>query len=68
MDDVPESEITAAERRPADHSHAGVSPHDGTLAGHLREVHRVDVPDGMSAATQEGLHDRVHAERHAADR
>ena len=67
MDEVPEAQIEAAERRPADHSHAGVDPAEGGLADHLRSAHGVEVPAGMSAATQEGLHDRVHAERHAAD-
>ena len=69
MEEVPEENIREAEadRRRQGHDHEGVSSVDGTLALHLRRVHHLDVPAGMSPATQTGLHDRVHDETAAAD-
>ena len=68
MDDLPEEEIEQAEDDPATgHSHAGVLPEDGTLAGHLVDVHGLDADPGLSPTTLEGLHDRLHHTSKAAD-
>ena len=50
-----------------DHGHAGVTALDGTLADHLRTVHDLDADPSLSAATQEGLHDRLHGQSKSAD-
>ncbi|HSH60105.1 MAG TPA: hypothetical protein VK988_10775 [Acidimicrobiales bacterium] len=69
VDEVPEEEIEAAERTGASsgHDHEGVTGEDGTLRQHLEDVHRLEVPPGMSASTQDGLHDRLHDDTAAAD-
>ena len=69
MEEVPEEAIEDAEGRPgvADHDHEGVSGEDGTLLDHLQQVHQLEVPSGMSASTQDGLHDRLHDDTAAAD-
>ena len=69
MEEVPEEAIEQAEgeRLPPSHEHAGISAEDGTLLGHLQHEHGLDAPPTLSPATQEGLHDRVHGERKAAD-
>ena len=64
-DELPEEEIEAAEAvsgAVGDHGHDGVAGVDGTLADHLRTVHDLDADPALSAATQEGLHDRLHGE------
>ena len=69
MVDLPEEEIEQAEARTGagDHVHGDVTPEDGTLVDHLREAHRLDVQEGLSPATSEGLHDRLHDTTKAAD-
>ncbi len=68
MDEVPEEAIEQAEATsPTDHDHEGVAGEDGSLLAHLRRAHGLDVPDGTSATTQSGLHDRLHDQRRAAD-
>ena len=69
MDEVPEEAIQAveAEGTPGGHDHTGVTGEDGTLRGHLEEIHQLDVPSGMSPSTQTGLHDRLHDESGAVD-
>jgi hypothetical protein len=64
---VPEEELETAEAIPSEHVHDGVSSNDGTLAAHLRDVHRLSLETSMSAATLNGIHDRVHEEAHAVD-
>ena len=64
---VTDEELERAEARPSEHVHEGVSPNDGTLAAHLRDVHRLSLETSMSAATLNGIHDRVHEEAHAVD-
>ena len=69
-DELPEEEIEAAEASSAavgDHSHDGVTGLDGTLADHLRTVHDLDADPALSAATQEGLHDRLHGQSKSSD-
>ena len=69
MVDVPPEEIEQAEGAggAAGHSHAGVTYEDGSLAEHLGAVHAREVDPGLGAATQEGLHDRLHSVTKAAD-
>ncbi len=69
MVDLPPDELEQAEAiQPAgDHPHEGITAEDGTLAEHLGAAHALDVEDDLSAATQEGLHDRLHRESKAAD-
>ena len=64
---VTEEELETAEAIPSEHVHEGVSPDDDTLAAHLRDVHRLSLEASMSAATLNGIHDRVHEEAHAVD-
>ena len=66
QDEIPENEIEAAESRPAAHDHGALD--DAGLVEHLRTAHRLDVPDDLSRATAEGLHDRLHDETDAAGR
>ena len=69
-EELPEAEIEAAEASPAagaDHSHDGVAGIDGTLADHLASVHGLDADPGLSAPTQEGLHDRLHGQSKSSD-
>ena len=69
-EELPEEEIEAAEESPAadvDHGHDGVTALDGTLAEHLRTVHDLDADPSLSAATQEGLHDRLHGQSKSSD-
>ncbi len=69
-DELPEDEIEAAEATSGivgDHGHDGVAGVDGTLAEHLQTVHDLDADPGLSAATQEGLHDRLHGEAKSSD-
>ncbi len=69
-DELPEDEIEAAEEVSAvvgDHSHDGVEALDGTLAEHLQTVHDLDADPALSAATQEGLHDRLHGQSKSSD-
>ena len=61
-----DEEIAAAETTAPDHHHTGPSEH-GSLARHLREDHGLDATENLSDATLEGLHDRVHHERHASE-
>ena len=68
VDEVPEENIEQAEATsPREHDHEGIAGEDGTLLLHLSATHGLDVPDGTSAATQSGLHDRLHDQRGAAD-
>ncbi len=65
-----EEEIEAAEERSAvvgDHGHDGVTGLDGTLAEHLRTMHDLEADPTLSAATQEGLHDRLHGQSKSSD-
>lgn len=64
---VTEDELEASEAIPSEHVHEGVSPDDGTLAAHLRDVHRLSLETSMSAATLNGIHDRVHEGTRAVD-
>ncbi len=69
-DELPEDEIEAAEATSAavgDHGHDGVTGIDGSLAEHLQTVHDLDADPSLSAATQEGLHDRLHGQSKSAD-
>lgn len=69
-DELPEEEIEAAEGLPeagGDHGHEAVNALDGTLADHLRTVHDLGADPGLSAATQEGLHDRLHGQSKSSD-
>lgn len=66
-DEVPESSLQAAEGRPADHDHDGVDLTDESLAEHVASAHGVDIPDGLSFSTLQGMHDRFHGEAHAID-
>ena len=69
-DELPEEDIEAAEDVAAavgDHSHDEVAGVDGTMADHLREVHDLDADPELSAATQEGLHDRLHGRSKSSD-
>ncbi|MDP8975292.1 MAG: hypothetical protein M3N28_02790 [Actinomycetota bacterium] len=69
MDEVPEEAIEDAEGTGASsgHHHEGVTGEDGTLRKHLKDMHQLEVPSGMSASTQDGLHNRLHDETAAAD-
>lgn len=58
---------TSTGRTSAGHDHEGVTGEGGTLRAHLEEVHQLEVPPGMSASTQAGLHDRVHDDTAAVD-
>ncbi|MEA2827150.1 MAG: hypothetical protein QOG43_1589 [Actinomycetota bacterium] len=69
-DELPAEEIEAAEASPVadvDHGHDRVTALDGTLADHLRTVHDLDADPSLSAATQEGLHDRLHGQSKSSD-
>jgi len=69
-DELPEEAIEAAEASPAagaDHPHDGVTGLDGTLADHLRSMHDLEADPALSAATQEGLHDRLHGQSKSSD-
>jgi hypothetical protein len=69
-DELPEEEIEAAEASPTavtDHSHDGVTGLDDTLADHLRSMHDLEADPALSAATQEGLHDRLHGQSKSSD-
>ena len=69
-DELPEDEIEAAEEVTAvvgDHAHGGIEALDGTLVEHLRTVHDLDADPALSAATQEGLHDRLHGQSKSSD-
>ncbi|MEA2972259.1 MAG: hypothetical protein QOG82_717 [Actinomycetota bacterium] len=50
-----------------DHSHDGVEALAGTLVEHLQTVHDLDADPALSAATQEGLHDRLHGQSKSSD-
>lgn len=65
--EVPEERIEAVEGAGLDHDHAGVVAEDATLHRHLEAVHGLGTPGGLSAAAQEGLHDRLHHQEKAAD-
>ncbi len=69
VDEVPEQAIHEAEAAGtgAGHDHTGVTGEDGSLRAHLEQVHQLEIPSGMSASTQAGLHDRVHDDTAAAD-
>ena len=69
MPEVPEESIEEAETDPARraHDHDGVAADDGSLAVHLAVTHGLGEAEGVSPATQEGLHDRVHQSAKAAD-
>ncbi|HVF12977.1 MAG TPA: hypothetical protein VM942_00190 [Acidimicrobiales bacterium] len=68
-DELPEEEIEAAEASSdtGDHGHDGVTGLDGTLGDHLRTRHDLDADPSLSAATQEGLHDRLHGQSKSSD-
>ncbi|MEA2685636.1 MAG: hypothetical protein QOE93_831 [Actinomycetota bacterium] len=70
MAELPEEDIEVAEvvtEVAPDHGHEGVTGEDGTLADHLASVHALDADPGLSAATQEGLHDRLHGQSKSSD-
>jgi len=67
-EELPEEEIEEAEERPAVHGHGGLDDDEEALLSHLRQPHGLDTPDDLSRQTLEGLHDRLHHERDAADR
>lgn len=73
MEEVPEEAIQEVEAATdtvdtsAEHDHQGVTAEDGILRSHLEEVHGLEVPSGMSASTQGGLHDRLHDDTAAFD-
>jgi hypothetical protein len=65
---VSEDAVENAERRsPAAHDH-GDAGAPASLSQHLRQAHDFVAPDHLSDAAIEGLHDRFHSRRHAADR
>jgi hypothetical protein len=66
-EELPDEEIQAVEGINVAHDHDGVSSADGSLVAHLQAVHGLDTDPGLSATTQEGLHDRLHHETDAAD-
>jgi len=65
-EEVPVEEIEAAEGANLDHSHEGISTEDASLIEHLKSQHQFDTEPGLSASTQQGLHDRMHGETDAA--
>ena len=65
-DEVTEEQLQAGEDAPADHTHDGVDMTEESLAEHLVSGHRVEIPDGLSTGTLQGMHDRFHGETHAA--
>ena len=64
-DDIEAAEVTS--EAAGDHGHDAVTGEDGSLADHLRSVHDLDADPALSAATQEGLHDRLHGQAKASD-
>jgi hypothetical protein len=65
---IPDEDVEAAETEPTPpHQHDREATGSGSLAQHLRRDHDLDTPEGMSDGTLEGLHDRFHSRRHAAD-
>ncbi|MFN2505055.1 MAG: hypothetical protein ABR540_12675 [Acidimicrobiales bacterium] len=64
---MPEESIENATGATDEHSHEGVTSEDRTLYEHLRQVHDLEAVEGLSAATLEGLHDRLHGTSKAAD-
>jgi hypothetical protein len=62
--ELPEADIERAEKRPLTHEHGDMD--DDALVAHLRSPHGLDVPEGLSPTTVEGLHDRLHHETDAA--
>lgn len=67
-EELPEVEIEVAEAvGSTTHSHESVAAADGTLTEHLRRDHALDPPATVSPSTLEGLHDRLHDQRHASD-
>jgi hypothetical protein len=67
MEELPDQAIEIAEQVTQPHSHESVSSADGSLFEHLQSSHQLDTNPGLSASTQEGLHDRLHGETRAAD-
>lgn len=67
-EELPEVEIEVAEAvGSTTHSHELVSSENATLTEHLRREHALDPPATASRSTLEGLHDRLHDQRHASD-
>lgn len=52
---------------PPEHSHDGITRDDATLRTHVVDIHGLDVPGYLSAATEQGLHDRLHGRTKAVD-
>jgi hypothetical protein len=67
MEELPEETIEDAEEVNTAHSHEGVSSENDSLLEHLRSRHQLDTEPGLSASTQEGLHDRLHSSTKAID-
>jgi hypothetical protein len=67
MQELPEETIEHAEGVNTAHSHEGISSEDDSLVEHLRSHHQLDTETGLSASTQEGLHDRLHDTTKAID-
>lgn len=63
--ELSEPEIEAAEHLAPEHGHDDVDA--AGLADHVRMVHKLGVPEHLSASTVGGLHDRVHQQADAAD-
>jgi len=67
MEELPEEVIEEAEGVNVAHSHEGVWPEEDSLLEHLQSRHRLPADPGLSAATQQGLHDRLHDETNAVE-
>jgi hypothetical protein len=67
LGEVPEERLQRGEAQPADHHHDDVALAEEAMEEHLVSDHRVDVPEGLSLGTLEGMHDRFHGEAHAID-
>lgn len=62
-----EDVLEAGEAAPADHHHDAVDTTEESLADHLISSHQVEIPNGLSTGTLQGMHDRFHGEAHAVD-
>jgi hypothetical protein len=65
-EEVTEGQLERGEGAPA-HDHGEVAVTDEAMAEHLTSQHRVEVPEGLSFGALRGMHDRFHADAHAAD-
>ncbi|MDQ1391727.1 MAG: hypothetical protein QOF30_704 [Acidimicrobiaceae bacterium] len=68
MEELPEETIEEAEEvSTAAHSHDDITSENDSLIEHLRSCHQLEAEPGLSASTQEGLHDRLHSTTKATD-